>query len=235
MVDSSINLGLFMAGMCCGVVGEGETSATIEPSSRALKRRKMELLTYKFIADVAAVPATAAVEFSRKRRKLELCASGCSSSRGCDNGVESSGARNKDESEGSQANEASRLNLPLNLCENSASEHVENESSHLVNPKFGVTSVCGRRRDMEDAVSIHPCFSQQEGSVQSGFHFFGVFDGHGCSHVRIQDRRFSFLNLFKPISLVQNSNLRFQFLISLGGDEVQRSVARNCEGRARIR
>uniref|UniRef100_A0A453IEC3 protein-serine/threonine phosphatase n=1 Tax=Aegilops tauschii subsp. strangulata TaxID=200361 RepID=A0A453IEC3_AEGTS len=42
--------------------------------------------------------------------------------------------------------------------------------------KYGVTSVCGRRRDMEDAVSIRPEFLP-------GHHFFGVFDGHGCSHV----------------------------------------------------
>lgn len=43
-------------------------------------------------------------------------------------------------------------------------------------PRFGVTSVCGRRRDMEDAVTTRPGFIQ-------GHHFFGVFDGHGCSHV----------------------------------------------------
>lgn len=42
--------------------------------------------------------------------------------------------------------------------------------------KYGVTSVCGRRRDMEDAVSVRPEFLP-------GHHFFGVFDGHGCSHV----------------------------------------------------
>ncbi|KAL6648385.1 hypothetical protein ACP70R_012609 [Stipagrostis hirtigluma subsp. patula] len=43
-------------------------------------------------------------------------------------------------------------------------------------PKYGVTSVCGRRRDMEDSVSARPGFLD-------GHHFFGVFDGHGCSHV----------------------------------------------------
>jgi protein phosphatase 2C len=44
--------------------------------------------------------------------------------------------------------------------------------------KFGMTSVRGRRRDMEDAVSIHTSFTTKNTS------FFGVFDGHGCSHVR---------------------------------------------------
>lgn len=47
-------------------------------------------------------------------------------------------------------------------------------------PRYGVTSVCGRRREMEDAVSIRPDFLPGT----SNQHFFGVFDGHGCSHVR---------------------------------------------------
>lgn len=50
-------------------------------------------------------------------------------------------------------------------------------------PKFGVTSVCGRRRDMEDAVAIRPSFCGRDSDIPGGLHFFGVFDGHGCSHV----------------------------------------------------
>ncbi|XP_062225878.1 probable protein phosphatase 2C 9 isoform X2 [Phragmites australis] len=46
-------------------------------------------------------------------------------------------------------------------------------------PTYGVTSVCGRRREMEDAVSIRPDFL----SGANKHHFFGVFDGHGCLHV----------------------------------------------------
>ncbi|TVU01877.1 hypothetical protein EJB05_18741 [Eragrostis curvula] len=46
-------------------------------------------------------------------------------------------------------------------------------------PRFGVTSVCGRRREMEDAVSIRPDFLP---GATGKHHFFGVFDGHGCSH-----------------------------------------------------
>lgn len=48
-------------------------------------------------------------------------------------------------------------------------------------PRYGMISVCGRRRDMEDAVSIRPDFMK----APKKHHFFGVFDGHGCSHVRI--------------------------------------------------
>nr|AIG52088.1 2C-type protein phosphatase protein [Zea mays] len=46
-------------------------------------------------------------------------------------------------------------------------------------PRYGVTSVCGRRREMEDTVSIRPDFLPGT----SKHNFFGVFDGHGCSHV----------------------------------------------------
>ncbi|KAK3138587.1 hypothetical protein QOZ80_5AG0370790 [Eleusine coracana subsp. coracana] len=53
-------------------------------------------------------------------------------------------------------------------------------------PRYGVTSVCGPRREMEDTVSVRPDFLPGDGK----HHFFGVFDGHGCSHVArmCQDR-----------------------------------------------
>ncbi|WVZ56405.1 hypothetical protein U9M48_006944 [Paspalum notatum var. saurae] len=52
----------------------------------------------------------------------------------------------------------------------------EDDSDRGPAPRYGVTSVCGRRRDMEDAVTARPAFIH-------GHHYFGVFDGHGCSHV----------------------------------------------------
>uniref|UniRef100_A0A804RK89 protein-serine/threonine phosphatase n=1 Tax=Zea mays TaxID=4577 RepID=A0A804RK89_MAIZE len=47
---------------------------------------------------------------------------------------------------------------------------------------FGSLSMAGRMRMMEDAVSLHPdlCTWAADGSPM---HFFGVFDGHGGSHV----------------------------------------------------
>ncbi|KAK6935812.1 PPM-type phosphatase-like domain [Dillenia turbinata] len=48
-------------------------------------------------------------------------------------------------------------------------------------PKFGMASVCGRRRDMEDAVAIHPSFCSE-------LHYYAVYDGHGCSHVATKCR-----------------------------------------------
>lgn len=46
----------------------------------------------------------------------------------------------------------------------------------LVARKHGAASVAGRRREMEDAVSAREAFVV-------GSDFYGVFDGHGCSHV----------------------------------------------------
>lgn len=55
-------------------------------------------------------------------------------------------------------------------------------------PKFGMSSVCGRRRDMEDAVAIHPSFSNLHRTTPLVLHYFGVYDGHGCSHVATRCR-----------------------------------------------
>lgn len=59
-----------------------------------------------------------------------------------------------------------------------------------LSPRYGVSSVCGRRREMEDAVAIHPSFSSRNNSEYSQ-HYFGVYDGHGCSHVRLRFTDFS--------------------------------------------
>lgn len=50
--------------------------------------------------------------------------------------------------------------------------------------KFGMVSVCGRRRDMEDAVSIHLSFCHRDQETASNLQYYAVYDGHGCSHVR---------------------------------------------------
>ncbi|KAG9441436.1 hypothetical protein H6P81_017290 [Aristolochia fimbriata] len=51
-------------------------------------------------------------------------------------------------------------------------------------PAYGVVSLSGRSRDMEDAVSVRTDFLGQTGKVRClPMHFFGVFDGHGGAHV----------------------------------------------------
>ncbi|WVY92033.1 hypothetical protein V8G54_037547 [Vigna mungo] len=154
-----------MAGICCGVVGEaGETSSPTKSTSRPFSRRSLDQLPLKYIAGVA-IPAP---ENPRKRQKLDQRAS---PARECGNAIQSS--------ESKEVEDVSLTNYSKVPTLDSTTGVVEE-----VCPKYGVTSVCGRRRDMEDAVSVHPSFCQESRDEdQKGFHFFAVFDGHGCSHV----------------------------------------------------
>lgn len=158
-----------MAGICCGVVGEGEATAAIEPSSRASRRRRVEqLVPLKLMADAA--PQTLASP-GRKRQKLVAPRRGYEKE-SADAVVLSDGKREEESEVFLHKNqEQSSRESPKPL-------EVSNEVGQVC-PKYGVTSVCGRRRDMEDAVSVHGSFSNKS-------HFFGVFDGHGCSHVAMK-------------------------------------------------
>ncbi|KAI4299529.1 hypothetical protein L6164_032981 [Bauhinia variegata] len=167
-----------MAGICCGVVGEGETPTPVEPCSGSSRRRRLDFLPLKYVAD-ASMPPSASENNSRKRQKrVDLYAARtqpweCKNTSEC---CEPNGNKPEDE----QDKEPKLQNQPAISVLNST--EVGNEAVREY-PKYGVTSVCGRRRDMEDAVSVHPSFSQEQGQDQNGLHFFGVFDGHGCSHV----------------------------------------------------
>ncbi|CAN1173939.1 Protein phosphatase 2C 37 [Linum perenne] len=156
-----------MAGMCFGVVGETEVAATVEPSSKVSRRRRLEHRQFSLSLDVAA-PSFSSDGTSRKQRKLVQSAAP-SSSRDCLNAVENSSDVKRDESaaKNSVVNESADLKLE--------------DDSGGPSTKFGLTSVCGRRRDMEDAVSVQTSFGPREGTS-----FFGVFDGHGCSHVAMK-------------------------------------------------
>lgn len=156
---------------------ETDSSPPCESSSRAVRRRRMEFRKIKVMAGVNPQEPT---ENGMKRPKLKLISG--SVSRICDNAVESS-STNDDEGQ-------------LRLVETKGSPPTiiltpilgPLNSTLLVQsvacPKFGFASVCGRRRDMEDAVAIHPSFCQIEKENSGELHYFAVYDGHGCSHVR---------------------------------------------------
>lgn len=148
-----------MAGICCRVVGEGDTPTPLEPTSRPSTRRAMDIVPLKYIADMAVSDS------SRKRPKLDLNDADTQ----LQTDQESSGTEvmKKDSMEDEEDDDASDTK--------SGTDDESSEDEEC--PKYGVTSVCGRRRDMEDSVSLRPFFSPE------GFHYFGVFDGHGCSHV----------------------------------------------------
>lgn len=159
-----------MAGMCCGVVGETETSAPVEPSSRSTRRRRTGINRFNLIpADMATSPS----KNNRKRQAFSPPQEQENESQCCDMNI------NLTKESGESERKTSR-------CESaSSSKRIKPELApmHELFPKFGFTSVKGRRRDMEDAVSIHPSFCGEDRYISSDTHFFGVYDGHGCSHV----------------------------------------------------
>ncbi|KAK8316131.1 hypothetical protein V6Z12_A13G022800, partial [Gossypium hirsutum] len=164
-----------LVGTYCGVVGESKAAAaTVEPTLRASSRRRLELRPFKIVADAAVQPP---LENSWKRRKLDRDLFLLVSSRDCDDAVQTS----KDHG---FKNEGLFSNGTVKLMNK---KFVEDEKER---PKFGMASGCGSRRDMEDAVSIHPSLCKQSSQVQisSDIHFFGVFDGHGCTHVAMKCR-----------------------------------------------
>ncbi|KAI3450353.1 hypothetical protein Pfo_007018 [Paulownia fortunei] len=150
-----------MAEICCG--GSCESEGWCESSSRAARRRRMELRRVRIDPGV-------------KRRRLELC-----SSRDCDNALDNCGTDREGSPENGRELQPILL-TPILSPLLSASSTLDDNGGDML-PKFGIASVCGRRRDMEDAVAIHPSFCRREHETIAGLHYFGVYDGHGCSHV----------------------------------------------------
>ncbi|XP_038883693.1 probable protein phosphatase 2C 75 isoform X2 [Benincasa hispida] len=56
-------------------------------------------------------------------------------------------------------------------------------SASVPQPVFGMMSVSGRSREMEDAVSVSTCVLGPENFRRQLVHFFAVYDGHGGPHV----------------------------------------------------
>ncbi|KAJ8750632.1 hypothetical protein K2173_015813 [Erythroxylum novogranatense] len=184
-----------MADICCGLISERGGSSECEGSSRAARRRRMEIRRFKLASGVEHPLET---EDGRKRQKLEAYADSADTlSRECENAVENCALEDKEgkrlvlkvdnnnknnaNNNGLSASQAIKLSLSPSILTNS----VDNKELY---PKFGVASVCGRRRDMEDAVAVHPSFCVREMGTTTQLHYFGVYDGHGCSHVAMKCR-----------------------------------------------
>ncbi|CAN6341782.1 unnamed protein product [Urochloa humidicola] len=130
----------------------------------------------------APASASAVTALARRRPRVELGVPGASC-RPTQAGDEDGGAR------GGKRRRVSCA-APGRSCQR---PRTAGFGSRLWWPRYGVTSVCGLRREMEDAVSIRPDFLRRRGggsSTSGKHHFFGVFDGHGCCHVArmCQDR-----------------------------------------------
>lgn len=142
----------------------------------------MDIRRIKFVGGASlTAPPTAADIIEQKRRKVEdRCYSNdcCNASENCLADKSEGGSEDGD----ILINDNNKLTpTPSHLNESlpsSLGPELLNDS-----PKYGVTSVCGRRREMEDAVAVHPSFHIQHREISSAFHYFAVYDGHGCSHV----------------------------------------------------
>ncbi|XP_065869169.1 protein phosphatase 2C 37-like [Euphorbia lathyris] len=147
-----------MDGICYGVVGESETAApVVEPSSRASRRRRLELRPFKVVADSAVQPPS---ENGRKRQKIDLFPLLLDPlARDCNNAEENCKS-SEDMCRGSKRIETKtpETNETLDSKHQSGTgSSVSAKSDRILveeSPKYGMTLVYGRRRDMEDVVSI---------------------------------------------------------------------------------
>ncbi|XP_059660801.1 probable protein phosphatase 2C 24 [Cornus florida] len=162
-----------MADTCCDIVSESEESQPPRQISRAARRRRMAIRRYNLVGG-AAVPET---ENEQKRQKLELLPE--TPSWGCENAA-------------TLENCAEQSSLKIGMGKSVMKEISIMSPPILVDPelypKFGVSSVCGKRRDMEDAVTVRPSFCLREHGSVTQLHYFAVYDGHGCSHVATKCR-----------------------------------------------
>ncbi|CAA0819355.1 Probable protein phosphatase 2C 24 [Striga hermonthica] len=145
-------------------MGETQTTAPVEPTSKSARRRRMEIHQFNFSpADLSQDGA------GRRSKKLKV-----------DAGVKDE--EKPKENIGELLSEEKKRETKKSFPDLSALRWGSSRELKPELPKFGFTSICGRRRDMEDAVAIHPYFSCRDRDSPSGWHFFGVYDGHGCSH-----------------------------------------------------
>ncbi|KAB5540854.1 hypothetical protein DKX38_013828 [Salix brachista] len=183
-----------MADICCGIVRENEASSTpCEPTSRAARRRRMEIRRFKFVPGLASTETGADNMGPNKKQKQLVRSASSPFSRHCQNEVEncrSDDHRSIDEKKLLENGKSSELKISrqcsLNLTLSPSFLLTPSIDPPELFPKFGVASVCGRRRDMEDAVAIHPSFCRKDHGTTTGLHYFGVYDGHGCSHVAVK-------------------------------------------------
>ena len=127
----------------------------------------MEIRRFKYVSGPPAPPEG----LGSKRRRIRRCGSAA---------IYPVSGLDLDSSE--EYKSKSDFSPPASSSSSSSSSPSREGQSPAGCPKYGVMAVCGRRRDMEDAISVRPAFAEES----SGLHFFGVFDGHGCSHVSIK-------------------------------------------------
>lgn len=173
-----------MAEICCGLLSEKETTATnctcTEPKSRVAKRKRMGIRKFK----ASCSSPSDYEETGQKRQNPEGTEKSSSVPQCCVKAVENS------------VFEVGKQSVNVENGESDIKE-VDNYGLSVMFPagmtlpkpaipKFGFSSICGRQTEMEDAVTILPSFCGTFEDINKDLHYFGVYDGHGCSHVRFQ-------------------------------------------------
>ncbi|XP_042467014.1 probable protein phosphatase 2C 30 [Zingiber officinale] len=145
---------IFHGAVSCGA--EASAMASCESGPLAAIGRRME--RRKFASGTETLNLDE-IETSRKRRR-----------------VDESGDADAEREENSESMTGGSIETPP------VASPEESEKSDRC-PRYGISEFCGRRREMEDAVSVRPDFLRRDDLTLGKHHFFGVFDGHGCSHV----------------------------------------------------
>lgn len=173
-----------MAEICCGVVSETDASQSSEPRSRTARRRRMEIRRFRFVAGESA---TGTEDVTQKRQRPGINQASLSRDtenavENCDDGSTEVLQTNIERSGTDNISFTRPSGIPSILAQVEYSSCEDSEALKAY-PKFGVASVCGRRREMEDAVAIYPSYFRTGSETSTELHYFAVYDGHGCSHV----------------------------------------------------
>lgn len=125
-------------------------------------------------------PSTSTVEPQSRRRRMEIQQLKLFAAAASNMVVPENKSKRRKVIENSvRSNKLKQEEADCSGASDSSSEVFDKKSS-----RFGLTVVCGRRRDLEDAVAVKPSFCKTNTSDSDDLHFYGVYDGHGCSHVR---------------------------------------------------
>ncbi|CAI9273589.1 unnamed protein product [Lactuca saligna] len=165
--------------------GETKTTSPVEPSGgRQGRRRRMEIQQLKFLAaaasDVVMPPPDTSTRKRRKVGSIETIETTTGGDFGLPNPKEFQKAVQSSDMKTVEIDPCGR-----GAC-GTSSETLGEDVLDKENSRFGLTVVCGRRRDLEDAVAVKPSFCRTSSRSSDDLHFYGVYDGHGCSHVAMK-------------------------------------------------
>nr|XP_015877991.2 probable protein phosphatase 2C 75 isoform X1 [Ziziphus jujuba var. spinosa] len=123
----------------------------------------------------------------RRRRRIEMrrlaALSAASSPPSDSQGLRENSEESQSESEEKRIRTAERKYFSTSHISTSANGAEQSVEAPAREPVFGMMSVSGRSRDMEDAVTTRTWLCRPAICRRRPVHFFAVYDGHGGPHV----------------------------------------------------